>query len=124
VVIGGRSVRLGAWVLVGVSGLLVVNGLALFLVVVDTFVEQTVGLLLVGIGGLGLSSAVRVLRAGDAWAWRTTWIVAVTLLLVGVHTLRGDRLDVAILYLVLAASAIVGLLLTRPSAVRSGATGH
>ena len=98
-------------ILVGVSGLLVLNGVGLYLFIVDTQVERTLGLLLVAFGAVSLAVSLEGLRHGTRWAWTTTWVVVGSLTAVGLHMLRGDRVDLVLTYLVLAGVALIGQLL-------------
>jgi hypothetical protein len=102
-------------ILIGVAGLLVVNGLGLYAFIVDTHVEQTIGVLLAAFGAVSLVVAVEGLRRGSRWAWHTMWVVIFFLVVIGAHTLRGDRLDVPLTYLGLGAVALAGQLLARRS---------
>jgi hypothetical protein len=96
-----------------VSGLLILNGVGLYLFIVDTHVEQTIGVLLAAFGGLWLMVALEGSRRASRWAWNATWVVVGALIAVGAHTLRGDRIDVPVTYLALAVVALVGQLLVR-----------
>lgn len=103
--------RVGWAMLVGVAALLVLNGAALYAIIVETQVEQTIGVLLAAFGGVALVVAVEGYRRGTRWAWHATWVVVASLAAVGLHTLRGDRLDVPLTYVFLATVALVGQLL-------------
>jgi hypothetical protein len=103
--------RWGWGILAGVCGLLILNGVALYLFIVETHIEQTIGVLLAALGAVGLMAALEGYRRGTSWAWRTTWVLILSLLAVGLHTLRGDRLDVPATYFGLAAIALLGQLL-------------
>jgi hypothetical protein len=107
------AARWGWWILVVVAGLLVVNGVGLYLVIVDTHTERTIGVLLSAFGALALVVAVEGLRHGTRWAWQAGWVVVGSLAALGLHSLRGDRLDVPMTYLLLAAVALVGQVLAR-----------
>lgn len=105
------AAKWGWRILVGVSGLLVLNGVALYLFIVDTQTERTLGLLLAAFGAMGLMATLEGLRHGTRWAWTTTWVMVASLGAVGAHMLRGDRADLVLTYLFLAAVAVVGQLL-------------
>jgi hypothetical protein len=107
------AARWGWGILVAVCGLLMVNGVALYLFIVDTQIEQTIGVLLTAFGALGLMAAIEGYRHGTRWAGSTTWVLVVSLVAIGAHTLRADRLDVPATYFVLAALALVGQVLAR-----------
>jgi hypothetical protein len=98
---------------VAVSGLLLLNGIALYLFIVDTQIEQTVGVLLAAFAALSLAVALEGLRHATPWAWNTMWVVVVSLTAIGAHTLSGDRVDVPLTYFFLAAMALAGQLLAR-----------
>lgn len=100
-------------ILVIVSALLILNGVGLYAFIVETHTERTIGVLLAAFGALSLVVALEGLRSGTRWAWNTMWVVVASLVAVGAHTLRGDRLDVPATYLVLAAVALVGQILAR-----------
>jgi hypothetical protein len=107
------AARWGWGILVGLSILLALNGVVLYLFVVDTEVERTVGVLLAAFGALALMVTIEGWRHGTPWAWRTSWVVVLSLAAIGAHTLRGDRIDLPAFYLGLAAIALVGQLLAR-----------
>jgi hypothetical protein len=116
---GGVVIRMPApavwgWrILLIVSGFLALNGVGLYLFIVDTQIERTIGVLLAAFGVLALVVAWEGARHGTRWAWNATWVVVGTLAAVGVHMLRGDRADLVATYLLLAAIALVGQLLAR-----------
>lgn len=105
------AAKWGWRILVGLSGLLVLNGAALYLLIVDTQVEQTLGLLLAAFGAVSLAVSLEGLRHGTRWAWTTTWVVVGSLTAVGLHMLRGDRADLVLTYFFLAAVALAGQVL-------------
>lgn len=98
-------------ILVGVAGLLLLNGVGLYLFIVDTQTEGTIGVLLTAFAALGFMVALEGLRHGTRWAWHTTWVMVGSLAAVGAHMLRGDRVDLVFTYLFLAAVALTGQLL-------------
>lgn len=104
--------RLGWGILLALTGLLGLNGVALYLFV-DTHVERTIGVLLTAFGALALMVALDGFRHATRRAWQTMWLVPVSLAAIGLHSLRGDRADVPAFYLGLAAVALVGQLLAR-----------
>jgi hypothetical protein len=108
--------RWGWRILVGVAGLLALNGVALYAFIVDTHQEQTIGLLVAGHGILALLVAVAGLRGADRWAWNASWALVATLGAIGLHMLRGDRADLVLTYGFLAAVALTGQLLARRDA--------
>jgi hypothetical protein len=105
------AAKWGWRILVGVSGLLVLNGVGLYLFIVDTQVEQTLGLLLAAFGAMSLAVSLEGLRHATRWAWTTTWVMVGSLIAVAAHMLRGDRADLVATYVVLAAIALIGQLL-------------
>ena len=105
------AARWGWWILIAVSALLVLNAVALYAFVVDTHTERTIGVLLAAFAALMLVVAVEGLRHGSRWAWNAMWVAVVSLALVGLHMLRGERLDLVLTYLLLAAVALAGQLL-------------
>jgi hypothetical protein len=107
------AVGWGWRILVLVAGLLLLNGVSLYLFIVDTHVERTIGVLLASFAALALVVALEGLRNGTRWAWNASWVVVISLFAVGAHTLRGDRLDVPATYLFLGVIALVGVLLAR-----------
>jgi hypothetical protein len=113
------KMRWGWGILIGLSVLLVVNGVGLYLVIVETQTERTLALLLTGFAALSLAVTVDGRRHGGRAAWRNSWVLVGTLVALGLHMLRGDRVDLQVLYLGMAAVALVGQLLARP-ADRSG----
>lgn len=108
----GRA-RWGWRILVTLSGLLLLNGIALYLFIVDTQVERTIGVLLAAFAVLSLAVTLEGLRHGTWWAWNATWVVVISLVAVAAHTFTGDRLDVPLSYLLYAAVALGGQLLAR-----------
>lgn len=106
------TAKWGWRILVSLSVLLFLNGVLLY-VFEDTQVEQTLGLLLSAFGALAFLVALEGLRHGTRWAWTATWVVVATLAAVALHTLRGDRIDLPVFYLVLTAVALAGQLLAR-----------
>jgi hypothetical protein len=107
------AARWGWGILVGLCGLLIVNGLLLYLVVVDTAPEQTLSILLSGFGALGLVVAVEGFRRQTRWAWHGTWVVVGVLVVVAVHMLVVGRVDVSGFYFALGAVGLGGQLLAR-----------
>lgn len=105
------AAKWGWRILVGVSGLLLLNGVALYLFIVDTQTERTIGVLLAAFAAMGLMVALEGLRHGTRWAWTTTWIIVGSLTAVGLHMLRGDRADLVLTYFFLAAVALAGQVL-------------
>jgi hypothetical protein len=104
------AVTWGWRILVGLSGLLLLNGVALYLFV-DTQTERTIGVLLAAFAAMGLMVTLEGLRHGTRWAWTTTWVMVGSLTAVGLHMLRGDRIDLVLFYIFLAGVALVGQLL-------------
>lgn len=105
--------RLGWGILLVLTGLLGLNGVVLYLFIVDTHVERTIGVILTAFGVMALTVALEGFRHGTRWAWQTTWLVPLSLAAIGLHSLRGDRADVSAFYLGLAAVALAGQLLAR-----------
>jgi hypothetical protein len=103
--------RWGWGILVTLSALLGLNGLALYLFIVDTQAERTIGVLLTAFAALAFMVALEGFRHGTRWAWNASWVVVVTLAAVGVHSMRGDRVDLPVFYLLLAGVALAGQLL-------------
>jgi len=106
--------RWGWGILTGLSGLLIANGILLYLVIVQTPQEQTLAILLTGFGALALVVAVEGFRHGSAWAWNGTWVMVALLATIALHFFRvGAQPEVAIFYLVLTSIALAGQLLAR-----------
>jgi hypothetical protein len=105
--------RWGWRILVTVGALLMMNGLGLYAFIVDTHVEQTIGVLLAAFGALAAASALDGLRHDGAHARHTGWVVVIALVAIAAHTLQGDRMDVPLTYLALGGIALLGQLLTR-----------
>jgi hypothetical protein len=106
--------RWGWAILTGLSGLLIANGILLYLVIVQTPQEQTLAILLSGFGALALVVTVEGFRHGSAWAWNGTWVVVAVLATIALHFFRvGAQPEVAIFYLVLTSIALTGQLLAR-----------
>lgn len=105
--------RTGWGILLTLSVLLWLNGLALYLFILDTQVERTVGVLLAAFAAVSVMVALEGFRHGTRWAWSTTWVLVASLAAIGLHTLRGDRTDPPAFYLLLAGIALVGQLLAR-----------
>jgi hypothetical protein len=99
----------------GLCGLLCVNGLLLFFVIVDTALEQTLSILLTGFGTLGLVVSVEGYRRRTRWAWNATWVVVGVLVVVAFHMLAVGRVDLSGFYFALGALGLGGQLLARPS---------
>jgi hypothetical protein len=106
--------RWGWWIHVAVASLLVLNGAGLYLLIVETQTERTIGLLLTSVGVLALLTAVDGLRSGAPLPRRVGWTVTAILAAIGLHSLGSERLDLVGFYLGLAAVAAVGAVLTRP----------
>lgn len=77
------AAKWGWRILVGVSGLLLLNGVALYLFIVDTQTERTIGVLLAAFAALALMVSLEGLRHGTRWAWNTGWVVVASLALAG-----------------------------------------
>jgi hypothetical protein len=103
--------RWGWRILVVVSALLLLNGVALYVIIVDTHTERTIGVLLAAFAALALAVAFEGLRHGSRWAWHASWVTVASLAAVGLHSLRGDRMDLPVWYLSLSAIALAGQLM-------------
>jgi hypothetical protein len=111
---GPTGITLWGWnVLLVIASLLVLNGIGLYAFIVETQVEGTIGVLLAGFGALSLAVSLEG-RRGARWAWGASWVIVGSLAAIGLHMLRGDRLDLQLTYLGLAGIALLGQLLARP----------
>ena len=113
-----RVSKWGWGILLVISALLVLNGVALFFASARPSTvaqaEQSTSILLTGIGLISLMVAWEGFRNQTRWAWNTLWILATTLLVVGLKSVLLDgQSDIGGIYVVLAASTLVGLLLAR-----------
>lgn len=133
-----RAASWGWGILLVISALLVLNGVALFFIsagpstferdtgvpmsevremfpaVVDEVVGagQNLSILLAGIGLITLMLAWEGFRRRSRWAWNTLWVLFGTLAVVGLKSaLLGGRPDIGGLYIGLAAVTLVGQLL-------------
>lgn len=113
-----KTSRIGWGILVLLAALIGLNGIALYLFIVDTQVERTIGVLLTGFAALAFIVALEGFRHGTLWAWNATWVVVASCAAIGVHALRSDRIDLSVFYLLLAGAALVGLLLARNRSAR------
>ena len=135
-----RTSKWGWSILVLVSALILINGVALYFIsaspstfeqdtgvsmsevrqtfpsVADHIVEQgkLISFLLAAFGLLALVVAIEGFRHGPRWAWSATWVLVAMLTGIFVLTLVvGGRLDIGGFYLSLAAIAFAGQLLAR-----------
>lgn len=135
-----RSSKWGWGVLMAISALLILNGVALFFIsdnpstfeqdtgipmsevrdmyptVVNEVVDggQSISMLLVSLGVLSLMVIWEGFRHQTRWAWNTLWVLFGTLLVVGLKAILLDaRSDIGGLYLGLATITLIGELLTR-----------
>jgi hypothetical protein len=139
---GVRAAAWGRGIVIGLSLLLVANGVWLFfgiatpgVIEADTGVSltelraaypsvvdeltgrgRTIAVLVAGLGVVALSIALTGLRSGSLTARNGLWAFAVVLLAVGVYGLARGRADVGSFYLLWAVLAALGLGL----AARSG----
>ena len=108
-----RTVKWGWGLLVTLSALLALNGLALYFFIADSHLMQTVSLMEIGVGLLALVVAWEGFRQGTRWAWKAIWVLVALLATLGLHMLlRGDA-GVSLWYLSLAGVALFGQLLVR-----------
>jgi hypothetical protein len=115
------AARWGWGILVGLSGLLIANGILLYLVIAQTPQEQTLAIILTGFGALSLVVTVEGFRHGSAWTWNGTLVMVALLATIALHFLRvGAQPEVAIFYLVLTSIALTGQLLARAGRGRAG----
>jgi hypothetical protein len=108
------SPRLETWgwgILVTVSGVLVLNGVGLFLFIADTQIFRTTAILLVGVGLLALAITVDGFRHRTHHGWNSSWLLVAILTMLAVHTVVGGERDVAMWHVILAATALAGQLL-------------
>jgi hypothetical protein len=108
-----RTARWGWGILVALSGLLILNGILLYFVIVQTPQEQTLAILLTGFGSLALVVALEGFRRGGEGALRGMWVMVALLFVLVLHMARIGRMDVAVFYLILGALALTGQLLAR-----------
>lgn len=137
-----RGGKRGWGILVVVSVLLALNGVALFFMSADpTIFEQDTGvpmaevaqtypsvaehvvregqltsIMLAGLGLLALVVALEGYRHGSQWAWNAIWVVVGILGVVVVFIGIQGRFDIAAFYLIFAALAVVGQWLARRTA--------
>ncbi|MDX1467736.1 MAG: hypothetical protein R3258_00180 [Acidimicrobiia bacterium] len=98
------------WLLVAVvAGLILLSGI--YPAVAEPE-DRVMGIAVIVISAVALAMAVRPLRSGDASAWRALLLYPVALVLIAIFLL-GEEFQ--IIFLVLAAVAIIGLWLSRPS---------
>ena len=135
-----RAASWGWGILLVISALLVLNGVALFFVSASpstfeqdtgvpmsevrqsypTLVDQVVGegqniaILLAGIGLTNLMVAWEGFRHRSRWAWNTLWVLVATLAAAGLKVmLLGGRVDIGGLYLAFAVVMLAGQLMAR-----------
>jgi hypothetical protein len=92
-----------------VCGLLILNGVALYLFIVDTHIEQTIGVLLAALGAVGLMAALEGYRRGHVVGLaHDMGPDPVRSSLWACTRCARDRLDVPATYFGLAAIALAG----------------
>ena len=133
-----RVSKWGWGILLVISALLVLNGVAVFFIsarpstfegdtgvpmsevreMFPTVVDEVVGagqnlsILLAGIGLITVMLAWEGFRRRSRWAWNTLWVLFGTLAVAGLKSaLLSGRPDIGSLYIGLAAVTLVGLLL-------------
>jgi hypothetical protein len=105
---------MAGWViLLLLGGLLLVNGLALYIFVEGNAEGRTVGVLHAAFGAMALSVALAGFRGAGRWAWRSGWVVAGSLAALTLHMLIGGNVGLGGWYAILTGVAVLGQLLTR-----------
>lgn len=107
-----RAATWGWGILLALTAMLALNGVALYFFIAETGVVQTAAVLEIGLGLLALAVTWEGFRRGTRWAWNATWILVAMLAALGLHLLLGGgEAEVSAWYLALAAIALVGQLL-------------
>jgi hypothetical protein len=100
-----RTSKLGWGILLGLSALLVLNGITLYAFIAA---EQTVGILVAGMGLFGLALSQSGYRSRSRRIWKMTWILTAVLLVLAINiTLVGETL-VGLFYMILTGIALLG----------------
>ncbi|HSM57507.1 MAG TPA: hypothetical protein VK879_15250 [Candidatus Sulfomarinibacteraceae bacterium] len=111
-----RSSRWGWGILLSLSVLLTLNGLALYFFIADSQLMQTVSVMEVGLGLFVMVVSWEGFRRRSRWAWNATWVLVALLAALGLHILLGgEEPGVGLFYLSLSAIALLGQLLAGKS---------
>jgi hypothetical protein len=103
-----RTSKLGWGILLGLSALLVLNGIALYAFIAAESGEQTVGILVAGMGLFGLALSQSGYSSRSRRIWKMTWILTAVLLALAINiTLVGETL-VGLFYMILTGIALLG----------------
>lgn len=135
-----RVARWGWGILLAVSALLALNGVALYFIsaspatfeqdtgvpmtevreafptVVDHVVREgrAISMMLASLGLLVLVVALEGFRRSSRWAWNAIWIFVGMLAVISIEFIVvGGRFDIGVFYLIMAAATLVGQLLAR-----------
>ncbi|MFW5942541.1 MAG: hypothetical protein ACOCXI_12125 [Chloroflexota bacterium] len=107
-----RSSRWGWGILLSLSVLLTLNGLALYFFIADSQLMKTVSVMEIGLGLLVTVVSWEGFRRRSRWAWHATWVLVGLLAALGLHILFGGaEPGVGLFYLALAAVGLAGQLL-------------
>jgi len=110
-VLHSKKSKWGWSILVGLASLLILNGVHLYLFIVETAPQQTIAILLAGFGVLALVTALDGFRYRVRRAQTGMWVVLVVMTAISLHMFRHEQIIIGSWYAILAIIAMIGLLL-------------
>lgn len=111
-----RTTQLGWGILLGLNGLLIIDGVHWFFAGPNNTSARLVAVWFMAFGVLALMVALEGYRNGSRWAWYSSWVLVAALVALGLVEVRMEQ-DPFFGILLLGSSSVgvVGLLLARKS---------
>jgi len=99
----------GWGIMVTLSAVLIINGLHLYMIIVETAQQQTIAILLTGFGALSLVAALDGYRNRSKPAQAGMWVVLFVMAVISLHMFLNEQTEIGTWYTSLAIVMLTGI---------------